>query len=319
MSQLPAPIASCGGKPTFIGNFRSGTTLLVNLLGLHEEIVPWFETKWMCEALRYLRVLTEPGQRDYEASLISATEPGAFSVALVAERMLHDIRASAARVGGHTAHGKAPHERYMLGHDYILYSLERAEEAVTAWSDQVAQVDDPVTVACATGRLIDSLGDLQAQLAGKPYWINKTPEICRFGPELRQCLGSARIILMIRNGRDVVRSAESLGWAEVRQLATWWQGMIEQSRTASTGYENDYLEVRYEALVDQPAEELNRILRFLGMDESGARLVSKYQQQIAITHVKPGAKRGLDVPRPDGRERLEDLFDREFMASLGYT
>lgn len=310
---------SLATKPTFIGNFRSGTTLLVNLLGIHEAIVPWFETKWMCEALRYLRVMLNPAQRDYEASLIVSKEPDVFTATSVAGRMLQDIRGSAARIEGETAHGKAPHERYMLGHDYILYSVERAEESVQEWLDQVMSVDDPVDIAHATGRMISSLGDMQIELSGKPYWINKTPEICRFGQELRLCLGSARIILMIRNGRDVVRSAKSLGWAETRQLANWWRGMIEQSRAASSDHKSDYLEIRYEALVDHPAEEVNRVLRFLGMDESGGRMVRAYQQQIAINRVSPGIKSERLDTNPDGHEGFEDLFDKEFMLSLGYA
>jgi hypothetical protein len=46
--------------PIFIGNFRSGTTLLANLLGFHDELALWFETKAFCEALRWIRVMERP-------------------------------------------------------------------------------------------------------------------------------------------------------------------------------------------------------------------------------------------------------------------
>ena len=56
--------------PIFIGNFRSGTTLLANLLGFHKDLSPWFETKGLCELLRWQRVLKDPKTIPFESSLI---------------------------------------------------------------------------------------------------------------------------------------------------------------------------------------------------------------------------------------------------------
>lgn len=311
--------AKLASKPVFIGNFRSGTTLLINLLGLHADVAPWFETKGLCEPLRWLRVLKDPKTLAYEASIIHADKDDAFSAAAVASRMLEDIRSTAARIEGTAPHGKGQHERYPLGHDCALYSVDFAEQAVRHWLDAVRGQEEPEAVAAATGSLITGLGQRQAQLAGKPLWINKTPEISRFAAELRQCLGPVRMILMVRHGRDVVRSAERLGWAGAVEIAGWWQGMIEQSRAASAGHESDYLEMKFESLLRDPSGELNRVLRFLELEASGEQLVSTYSESIGMDY-PAGPGRGLHPGKGESAPStvIDTLLDQAFLRSLGY-
>lgn len=311
--------AMLASKPVFIGNFRSGTTLLINLLGLHADVAPWFETKGLCEPLRWLRVLEDPETLAYEAAIIHADEDDAFSAEAVASRMLEDIRNTAARIEGTAPHGKGQHERYPLGHDCVLYSVDFAEQAVHHWLDAVRGQEEPEAVAAATGSLITRLGQRQAQLAGKPLWVNKTPEISRFAAELRQCLGPVRMILMVRHGRDVVRSAERLGWAGAPEIVAWWRGMIEQSRAASAGHEGDYLEMKFENLLQDPSGELNRALSFLALDPSGEHLVSTYSESIGMDH-PVGPRRGLHLGSYDTAPStvIDTLIDQAFLRSLGY-
>lgn len=297
--------------PVFIGGFRSGSTLLINLLGLHPEIAPWFETKELCEALRWLRVLTNPAAFSEEAALMQPIHPAGFDAAAVAARMRWHVDYNFRRLSGAEASGKAAYERYPLGADCILYSREEALQAVRRWEQQ-ADITDLQRIGQVTGWLIRFLGKRQAELMGRPLWINKTPEISRFGEELWHCLGPCHVILLIRNGWDVVRSAAALGWGSVEQLAWWWRGLIEQSRQAArSGY---YLEVRYEDLAAAPGETLNRVLSFLGMAAEGEGLVDRYLGRVGSWRLPRGQR-----PEPDPGDRL--VFDRiaaELMHSLGY-
>ncbi|BCX80652.1 hypothetical protein MIT9_P0226 [Methylomarinovum caldicuralii] len=250
--------------PVFIGGFRSGSTLLINLLGLHPEIAPWFETKELCEALRWLRVLTNPAVFSEEAALMQPIHPAGFDAAAVAARMRWHVDYNFRRLSGAEASGKAAYERYPLGADCILYSREEALQAVRRWELQ-ADTTDLQRIGQVTGWLIRFLGKRQAELMGRPLWINKTPEISRFGDVLWDSLGPCRVILLIRNGWDVVRSAAALGWGDVGKLSQWWKGLIVQSRkVAREGY---YLEIRYENLVDRPEETLWTVLRFLNLPQ----------------------------------------------------
>lgn len=297
------------GKPIFIGNFRSGTTLLVNLLGLHPSIAPWFETKALCEPLRWLRVLNHPESTDLESSLIRLPGPAGFSVEAVADRMLSDFRVTAARMVGAEPSGKAGEERYPIGYDHVIYDLAFAEQAVCDWVNDVGTLPDSSRIARATGKLINALGRRQADLAGKPLWINKTPEIARFGRELRLCLGSVGILLMIRDGRDVVRSATRLGWGSAEDIGLWWQGMIEQSRLASVDVPGGYMELRYEDLLGDPEVTMGRVLAFLGLPDTGTELVARYRENFPLKPMSSTMRSDTPVPH---------WLDADFMKSLGY-
>ena len=266
--------------PVFIGNFRSGTTLVANLLGFHDAIAPWFETKGFCEALRWLRVLERPETYDFESRLVQPGGGAVFSAEAVAKRMRDDFKQTDARVRGELESGKAPHEYYPLGSDRVAYELSEAETAVDDWFEQVRQDATPETIREATGRLIRHLVDLHAAKSGRPVWVNKTPEIPRFGLELRSCLGPCRMVMMMRSTSDVVRSAVSLGWADARQIADWCQGMVDESRAVSRVDPGNYLELHYEGLLEDPVDGLNALLRFIGVHEEGELLVRRYEQNL---------------------------------------
>lgn len=263
-------------RPAFIGGFRSGSTLLINLLGLHPKVAPWFETKELAEALRWLKVLENPELATTEGALIQPREPSRFDREAVAARMRWHIQRTFQQMQGLVPGGKEPYERYPFGGDYILYPIAEAEAALARWYASVTERPSKESVGRATGQLIETLGERQTILARKQCWINKTPELPRFGSELRFCLGACRIVLLIRNGWEVVRSAHALGWGSVAQLAWWWKGLIEQSRVAAKA--GDYLAVRYEDLVRYPAQTLDRILEFLALPPLGYRLCEDYRR-----------------------------------------
>ena len=304
--------------PVFIGGFRSGTTLLINLLGLHPQITPWFETKELCEALRWQRVLLHPEQAGFEAPYC-ASEPPGFNLSAVHARMLFQIRATHARLAGTSTSGKAAHERYPLGNDYVCYSQQEAEAALTVWHDAIAHagtISTLITIT-ATGNLIRTLGALQHALhspgrATNAAWINKTPEISRFAPELRTALGRCQIIYVVRDGIDVVASGLRLGWGSVEALAFNWKGLLERSRAAMQGHEADYLELRYEQLVLEPEATLERVLRFCGRMEQAAELVRLFSAQQGASASSP-----FDTSRMQGSKSLDAAQLRVFTAVAG--
>ena len=296
-------------EPVFIGGFRSGSTLLINLLGLHSEIAPWFETKELCEALRWLRVVHHPAVAAFETTLIQPRAPAGFHLDAVVARMRWHVVQTCRRLSGEAASGKAGHETYPLGADWILYSQQEALAAIACWHRAVAR---SAQVWNATGDWIRFLGQLQVERMGRRLWVNKTPEIPRFNPELWRSLGPCRQILLIRNGWEVVRSAVALGWGDVERLAWQWRKLIEESRRgARPGY---YLEVRYEHLVADPKATLDRIWAFLGLESQSDNVLRRYQEK------------GARIVPPACREPHDDLaaryaFDRVaagLMASLGY-
>ncbi|MES2624241.1 MAG: sulfotransferase [Pseudomonadota bacterium] len=265
-------------SPVFIGGFRSGTTLLINLLGMHPDIAPWFETKEFSEALRYMRVLARPEATEFEQRYCVPPTPPGFTLPAVTERMQQLIRSTDARQNQTEASGKAAYEKYPIGNDCVSYSLADAEAALQHW--QESAVGDFGAVARATGTLINTLGKLHCEHFGAPVWINKTPEISRFGNELRSALGACRIIYVVRDGMQVAVSGQKLGWGGIETLAFNWKGLLEQTREAMQAFPADYLEIRYESLIREPIATLNTVLEFSGRGKIGEAIISEFQQRF---------------------------------------
>jgi hypothetical protein len=303
--------------PVFIGGFRSGTTLLINLLGMHPRITPWFETKELSEALRWLHVLREPSQADFETGYCLPAEPRGFTARAVEARMHWLMRDTLARISGEQASGKAQHERYPLGNDFVLYSQQEADAALVAWRRGAGDGSEPDAVAQATGVLIRTLASRQRQLHRGGRWINKTPEITRFAAELRSALGPCRIIYLVRDGMEVVASGLKLGWGNVETLAFNWKGLLERTRKAMQQHPEHYLELRYEQLVREPVATLERVLEFCGEQQLAADIVAAFSEKFgekAFAAVRLQHRGGFDAEQL----RIFNAVAGDMQAALGY-
>lgn len=321
MQTLSTP---AGRPPAVIGGFRSGTTYLIDLLGLHPELAAWHETKAFSEALRWQYVRKHPELAERESLVQQPGDPMGFNLEAVAARMRwlmqydasSDFRDQVSRAQGQGARGKAAYEQYVFGAEYILYDLAEANTAVPEWEAAVRADATASGLARANGELIRRLGTRQIELAGRSQWVNKTPELPRFGRELRESIGRCRVILLVRDGRDVVLSAKNLKWGDVERLATLWKALIEMSRESSREARADYLEVRYEDLIGNPAPTLDRILVFLGVEPLGQRLLDEYRQRMGAKFIRPWHRR---LARLYGAERkVFDAIAGELMSELGY-
>jgi hypothetical protein len=285
-------------------------------LGLHPQITAWYETKFLPEALRWLRVLRRPDEIESEMALSSPPQPAGFSAGSVAGRMRLQMEYDEARLRGVSPSGKRHYEQYPLGADRIHYSLQEAIEALDQWQFATAGPENGDTVACATAELIRRLGERHLAAEPAPLLVNKTPELPRFGAELRECLGPHKMILLIRDGRDVVRSAAALRWAEPGRLAYLWRELILQSREAARGAPAGYLEVRYEDLVAAPATTLDRICDFFHVPIAGMEMVTTYERLAGV----PISSAVVPTPQPSD-VALDEVSLREagdLLADLGY-
>jgi len=303
--------------PTFIGGFRSGTTLLVNLLGLHPALVAWFETKELCELLRWLRVREQPAEADFERNYCVPPEPAGFTLDAVYERMLVQMRDTEARQSGARQSGKAKHERYPLGNDYVRYSLADGEALLAAWYERCKAAGSLNDLHTASAELITALGKAHCVAAHSSYWVNKTPEISRFASELRTLLGPCRVLYMVRNGFEVVASASHLGWGDTAGLAYNWKGLLERTRAAMAGHEDCYLELSYEELVSAPVATLDKVFAFLGVEPRGEAIVANFTARYGSTAFsRPASAPPARLP-PEEHERFMAVAG-DLQMALGY-
>lgn len=129
--------------------------------------------------------------------------------------------------------------------------------------------------------LYDSFAARQGKLLGG----EKTPDYVRRLPLLFGLFPSARVIHIIRDGRDVALS--TLDWATgskgpgklelwnsepLATCALWWRWQVLEGRRAGRTQPARYIEVRYESLVEQPEKELKRLCEFLDLSMSNEML-----------------------------------------------
>ncbi len=117
--------------------------------------------------------------------------------------------------------------------------------------------------------------------AGKPIWVEKTPKnVLRFG-FVRRRFPRARIVHIVRDGRDVVCSLRRKPFAKIdttswdgahaaRRCAVQWRNSVK----AGLRFRGDplYHELRYEDLVREPQATLCALLAFLGLPWEAAML-----------------------------------------------
>ena len=115
---------------------------------------------------------------------------------------------------------------------------------------------------------------LYAARFGKSRWGDKTPLYCMELNVIRKILPEARFIHIIRDGRDAALSLRRMwfspGW-EIETQAAYWRDCVLAARRAGAG-RPDYIEVRYEDLILNTRETLNRICTFIELDYDDAML-----------------------------------------------
>jgi hypothetical protein len=133
----------------------------------------------------------------------------------------------------------------------------------------------------------------------------------------------AAVVHIIRDGRDVARSLLSQEWGPTRMAdaAEEWRSTVAAARAAGASLER-FHEVRYEALLADPARHLPALYRALGLDDR--------DEVVRPALLEAGVRFNTDPRRPDvgeGKWRTElsavdqRTFDRiagDLLAATGY-
>ena len=100
---------------------------------------------------------------------------------------------------------------------------------------------------------------------GKPGWGDKTPYYIGHLDELRRVFPEARIVNLVRDGRDVALSLLRVpfGPANVWAAAHQWRDAVDAGERAAERLGDDLLTVRYEDLVAAPETAIPAVCEFL--------------------------------------------------------
>jgi hypothetical protein len=218
-----------------VGCPRSGTTLLRRMVDAHRQIAITRETHWIA---RYFEKRT------------GLTPEGFVTPELIPELLEHR-RFPKMKVG-----------------------REELERLINS--------DEPVSYPS----FVSAIFDLYGQRKGKSLVGDKTPAYVRSIATLHGLWPEAKFVHIIRDGRDVclsilnwkkaqVAARRRATWTEAPVLATalWWKQRVRLGREDGIALGPElYYEIRYEALVSQPATECAALCDFLGLPYDDAML-----------------------------------------------
>ncbi len=272
--------------PVFIGGAgRSGTTLVVDMLGLHPCISPVYETDFVMQLGKLLFSGRQWSAADLRAKVTRCMDEWTKPLPL-------------------RPHNKREHEQFHHGPHYILFdrpfALERTAELLReALAGRAAQ---------GFRQFVVSLFEEHCRLDGKPRWVNKTPAYVRSLPMLEAIFPNMRFIHCVRDGRDTACSAVTRPWgpSDYRKAAEWWVNNVKPGIEFGRQYPDQYYEIRFEDLVRRPAESLGGMLGWLGEEGDANEVLRHYQDG----HVR------LDPSRIGEWERAFSPEDRKAFQEL---
>ena len=169
------------------------------------------------------------------------------------------------------------------------------------------------------GRLyLDILDEIARLHYRNRTWISKEPSYGRHADELLAMIPNARLLIMARDGRDVILSMKKKhGIGPLRHFIDRYREFSEMTlRALEKCPASQYKIVRYEDLANDFANQLGSVLEFFGIAREDFNL-----------SVLPDSARPKATPNPRNRRSditREDIlyFERtcgEVMDRLGYT
>lgn len=255
-------------RPIFTGGTgRSGTTITGYLIGSHPEI--WntepieirfltdkgglLDTAFVAESAMKRRGRKQRANDVLDRALRRYTPPN--------EAMLRDFLL---KMRGHwyLRHGVGDHLCRGLHKSIALADLERA-----LVNFESAFATDPVTAGAS---LLHELFDPRAKQKGATAWVDTTPHNAIRSRRVAELMPDAKIVHMIRDGRDAGMSVMSMAWGPKDPLAAleWWRWRVLQSHQAMTAIpaEQSHTIVFEELVSTHRDETMERLFAFLGYD-----------------------------------------------------
>jgi hypothetical protein len=277
-----------GIPPLFIGGCgRSGTTLAVDLLGMHPALSPIYETGFLLEVARLL--FSSPGVSAFVL---------ADQIQQLMEKWSRDLP--------FRPHDKKDYERYWHGAHYVLFDRD------TALAATETLIEDLITAEPQSGfrRFVTRLFAEHARRDGKPAWINKTPLYVLHLPLLKHLFPAMKFVHCTRDPRDAVPSMLSRRWGQhqtLDQATRFWLSCIDAARAFAARWPRDLVETRFEDLVVRPEAEIARILQALGLEDRSTGMLAQFRERVR-----------LDSARIAGKDR-ESTTSAEIEAIAGPT
>ncbi len=167
-------------------------------------------------------------------------------------------------------------------------------------------------------------------------WIDSTPTNVPHMLRIREDFPDALFIHIIRDGRDVALSLDKrcwsrpLPWDKKKSLAAaglYWEWIVRKGRKLGAVLAPNYIEVRYEDLVQEPRKALLAVAEFLGQELDYERIqqASIGSVKVPLTAFKEDLREGRFTPVGRWKDKFPsdqlaefETLVGEYLEELGY-
>jgi len=173
---------------------------------------------------------------------------------------------------------------------------------------------------------------------GKKRWAEKTPGNILHLDRIYAGWPGAKVIHIIRDPRDVFASLrQAKKWDSIEVFSDLWcqyLGSAERFKKETPYHEDQFMEIRYEALITRPKEVMKRLLIFLGeiwedqvavfqgnkddyhkvLEITGTASTTLIRLGEPLTKTRVGIWR--DAVREDEIRQIHDLVDQKGLFNL---
>jgi hypothetical protein len=199
------------------------------------------------------------------------------------------------------------------------------------------EVEEKILSRCQNaGDFLRVVMDDVARQQGVDRWIDSTPTNIPHLLRLQRDFPDARIVHIIRDGRDVALSLHKKGWSRplpwqkrksLLAAGLYWEWIVRKGRRYGELLGPNYLEVRYEDLVRQPAQVLPTLGAFLRHNLDYRRIqkvsigsmktpLTSFEDELGTGKFNP-AGRWRDKFPADQLAQFEQLVGK-YLQELGY-
>lgn len=222
-------------------------------------------------------------------------------------------------VCAHPTVAEVPSETYLFSHG-IAPLRARFQHADRDDREMGSVFADREKVIAAIRSLCDTVFEEFAR-PGDTHIAERTPWHVEHLPLIAEIYPDARFVHIVRDGRDAVRSLVHWYWGPttVRDAAAEWRRSVEAGRAAAPALGEKLLEVRYEDLLADLRESVERIYAHVGLVGSVASALEASEQadNIGPQDNRVGSGKWREAW---SRRDLRD-FDRvagDLLRELGY-
>jgi hypothetical protein len=202
------------------------------------------------------------------------------------------------------------------------FDRERFVQLVSAhrrWGD--FHIDAAELRARLEERGIDQTGDAlrafyrhYAERHGKTRFGDKTPKYLTKMRPIAAVLPEATFVHLVRDGRDVALSKSDRSGRPAAESARTWRRRIERARKQARRIDR-YVEMRYEALVEDPEPHLRQICELIRLDYDPVMLTYHERAGERLAELGDAQRGGDDVRPAAGRRAAHAMTTRPPEAS----